>query len=257
MVTSNTTEGSYSGGPIASGHWWYRGRRAAVVALARRAGAATGGRVLDYGCGRGYMGEALTRFGDVYGVEASPSIFAGGAYGAYKDVVCGDSPQALSEPPAFTLITALDVLEHVADDVGLLRVLAARLEPDGVLLVAVPLWPELFTEYDAAIGHLRRYTPATLATALAAAGLRPAAHSGYVVALLPLARRRRRRKPGAAAGHAEANLPAAPLNAALSLMALAEGSLARCFSLPPGLSYLVAARPLAAAAGAGRSVSSR
>ena len=49
MAVSNTTKDSHAGGPIAAGHWWYRGRRAAVVALARRTGVTPGGRVLDYG----------------------------------------------------------------------------------------------------------------------------------------------------------------------------------------------------------------
>jgi SAM-dependent methyltransferase len=180
----------------------------------------------------------------VHGVDASPEALAAGHFEAYSAVslVAADEPDALPQGP-FSLIACLDVLEHVADDAGLLRALAARLAPDGRLLVSVPLWPELFCAVDELAGHRRRYAPEALPELFASSGLQAVATSGYIVSLLPLARRKRRRvMSGKAAPVAELATPPAPLNAVLSLWAVAEGSLCRFWELPPGLSQLAALR---------------
>jgi SAM-dependent methyltransferase len=62
----------------------------------------------------------------------------------------------------FDTILYLDVLEHIADDRGEMSRAAARLNPGGHLIVLAPAHPFLFTPFDAAIGHFRRYTRASL-----------------------------------------------------------------------------------------------
>jgi SAM-dependent methyltransferase len=277
MVLSSSTDVAAAGGGAAAGdgetatvasaasmdhdvaaamarHWWYRGRAATVAALLRRAGAGRGGRVLDYGCGTGHMGRALARFGEVYGVDGEQAALdagtAIGGYGRYAwvgratlgctgaDVANGAGDDAVPSGP-FTVIACLDVLEHVPDDAGLLCALTGRLARGGFLVVSVPVRPDLFCEIDRIAGHVRRYSPARLARLFADAGLRPVAGTGYVVALLPAAVLHRRRiLAGRGAARAELVIPAAPLNAALSAVAVAEGRLARFVSLPPGLSQI-------------------
>jgi hypothetical protein len=66
----------------------------------------------------------------------------------------------------------LDVLEHVADDVALLRRFAQdRLRPGGHALLSVPAWPRLFTEHDIVLGHHRRYVPDQLEAVARSSGL--------------------------------------------------------------------------------------
>ncbi len=67
-------------------------------------------------------------------------------------------------PPgeSFDAIVYLDVLEHIADDVGELDRSTMHLRPGGVLIILVPAHSWLYTEFDRAIGHVRRYTKATL-----------------------------------------------------------------------------------------------
>ena len=70
-------------------------------------------------------------------------------------------------PPedAFDSILYIDVLEHIEDD-GLELVRASRhVKPDGVICVLAPAHPMLYSEFDRAIGHFRRYTKATLSAA--------------------------------------------------------------------------------------------
>ena len=70
----------------------------------------------------------------------------------------------------FSCILYLDVLEHIKDDAAELAAAAQHLAPGGALVVVAPAHPWLFTEFDRAIGHFRRYTARTLAR-LTPAGL--------------------------------------------------------------------------------------
>jgi SAM-dependent methyltransferase len=68
---------------------------------------------------------------------------------------------------------AINVLEHIEDDRGALRQLAAVVEPGGTVVIWVPGYQQLFGDFDRAVGHVRRYTPATLRDAFTGAGLEP------------------------------------------------------------------------------------
>ncbi len=72
-------------------------------------------------------------------------------------------PSAICTAEAtFDAILYIDVLEHIEDDRGEMARAAARLKPGGTLIVMSPAHPVLFTPFDAAIGHFRRYTRASL-----------------------------------------------------------------------------------------------
>jgi SAM-dependent methyltransferase len=59
--------------------------------------------------------------------------------------------------PRFDTILYIDVLEHIEDDAGELAAAANLLLPGGRLVVLAPAWQWLFSPFDAAIGHFRRY----------------------------------------------------------------------------------------------------
>ena len=67
-------------------------------------------------------------------------------------------------PPGqrFDSILYIDVLEHIEDDAAEMARAAERLRPGGTLIVLSPAHPFLFTPFDEAIGHYRRYTRTTL-----------------------------------------------------------------------------------------------
>jgi hypothetical protein len=65
----------------------------------------------------------------------------------------------------FDTILYMDVLEHIADDRAELAGATAHLNDGGHLIVLAPAHQWLFTPFDAAIGHYRRYTRATLRAA--------------------------------------------------------------------------------------------
>lgn len=68
---------------------------------------------------------------------------------------------------------ALNVLEHISDDVLALRQVRDVLAPGGVFVVLVPAHPALYNCIDEAVGHHRRYSKSEL--------LQKAAEAGFVV----------------------------------------------------------------------------
>ncbi len=65
----------------------------------------------------------------------------------------------LAPDERFDTILYIDVLEHIEDDLGEMRQALAHLSDGGKIIVLSPAQPGLYTEFDRALGHYRRYTP--------------------------------------------------------------------------------------------------
>ena len=72
------------------------------------------------------------------------------------ETVCGVITD-LPETRTFDTILYIDVLEHIRDDRREVHDAVRRLEPGGKLVVLSPAFSLLFSPFDAAIGHFRRY----------------------------------------------------------------------------------------------------
>ncbi|MGL1862872.1 MAG: class I SAM-dependent methyltransferase [Pseudodesulfovibrio sp.] len=72
---------------------------------------------------------------------------------------------ALKHNQTFDSILYMDVLEHIKDDQAELKRAAKHLAPGGTLIVLCPAHQWLYSEFDMAIGHFRRYTKKSLKTA--------------------------------------------------------------------------------------------
>jgi SAM-dependent methyltransferase len=79
--------------------------------------------------------------------------------------------RALPADARFDAVLYVDVLEHIEDDAAELAAAARVLRAGGVLIVLAPAHEWLYSPFDRAIGHYRRYTRRSLA-AVAPAGLR-------------------------------------------------------------------------------------
>ena len=73
---------------------------------------------------------------------------------------------------SFGGVVLLDVLEHVADPVKVLKEAAKTLQGTGKIIFTVPAYPFLFSDWDERLGHYRRYTPSMMRDQVAAAGLK-------------------------------------------------------------------------------------
>ncbi len=65
--------------------------------------------------------------------------------------------------PKFDSILYIDVMEHIADEEEEFKGAAQRLKTGGFLVVVAPAHPHLYSRFDEAIGHLRRYSKESLA----------------------------------------------------------------------------------------------
>ncbi|MGC1385638.1 MAG: bifunctional glycosyltransferase/class I SAM-dependent methyltransferase [Candidatus Acidiferrales bacterium] len=78
----------------------------------------------------------------------------------YLKVAYTDASQRDTYPKdqLFDSVICLNVIEHLADDVGALRNIREALEPGGRAIVLVPSGPGIFGTLDEVLGHFRRYT---------------------------------------------------------------------------------------------------
>src|SRR4051812_12063398 len=125
-------------------HWWWRSREAILLDLLRSLRLPPGGDILDVGCGDGLFFQELERFGRVRGIEVDVGLLD--PDGPYRDRIAtlplGD-PSYAGDAGRFDLITALDVIEHIADDRAAVAAMLRMLRPGGVMVVTVPAFPSL------------------------------------------------------------------------------------------------------------------
>jgi SAM-dependent methyltransferase len=74
---------------------------------------------------------------------------------------------------SFDLVCAMDIVEHVEDDVAAFAELARVAKPGATLLLSVPLHPSAWTPFDEVVGHYRRYRPDELRERLDGIGFHP------------------------------------------------------------------------------------
>jgi SAM-dependent methyltransferase len=126
--------------------------------------------ILDIGCGTGANLEMLSEFGDAQGVDVSGEALAFCRARGLDQVKQGEAEQLPYEDQKFDLVTALDVVEHLDDDLGGLKEMRRVLRPDGRALIFVPAFMFLWGVQDDVSHHRRRYTLPSLLKAVEAAG---------------------------------------------------------------------------------------
>ena len=101
-----------------------------------------GRSALDVGCGAGLLAEPLARLGaEVTGVDAAPENVAAAALhaqGSGLDIRYMAGELGGLDIGRFDLVTAMEVIEHVADKGRFVRHLADRLAEGGLLVLSTP-----------------------------------------------------------------------------------------------------------------------
>jgi len=110
-----------------------------------------GKSALDVGCGAGLLAEPLARMGaKVTAVDAAPEcIEVARAHAAGQGLTIDYRPTGVeSVGGRFDLVTAMEVIEHVADPQQFIDSLAKRLAPGGLMILSTPnrtAWSKLLT----------------------------------------------------------------------------------------------------------------
>ena len=229
-------------------HWWFVGRRRIFLALLdRHLGAGRGGRrVLDVGCGTGTMLGYLSRYGEAQGIDADPEAVRFCRERGLEGVRLVEPGPLPHDPETFDLVTALDVIEHVDDDAGLLREIARVLRPGGTLLVSVPAYGWMWGPQDEIARHKRRYVASELRERVEGAGLESRRLSYFNTLLFPpiaAVRLLRSYRPGSADLRSDFELtkPGRTNDLLASVFSL-EARMVPRLRLPFGVSILALAR---------------
>jgi len=154
-------------------HWWYVGRRRIIACLVERICTTldnSSPNILDVGCGTGANLKMLAAHGQAEGVDISPQAVEFCRERGLDSVKLGAIEHLPYESNSFDLVTALDVIEHLDDDVAGLREMRRVLRTDGRLLVFVPAFMFLWGVQDDVSNHRRRYRLPQLLKAVEAAG---------------------------------------------------------------------------------------
>ncbi|MEQ1786656.1 MAG: methyltransferase domain-containing protein, partial [Acidimicrobiales bacterium] len=142
-------------------------------------------------------------------------------------------------------VTALDVLEHLDDDVVALRELGRIVGPGGLVVVAVPAYPWAWSDHDVRLGHRRRYRRPQLVEVAEAAGLDVVRCTHFHSWLTPIAWVVRRTPVGKLASGSsaeEASFGNRWINRVLQIVTDVERTFLARHDGPVGLSILLVAR---------------
>jgi ubiquinone/menaquinone biosynthesis C-methylase UbiE len=148
-------------------HWFYSGKREIVRRwLARLGPWQPGDRLVDVGAGTGLFAAEMSREWRVVALDPEPRALQFMRTRARLPAVAAAAGRLPLATGSVAALTALDVVEHLDDDTGALHEFARVVRPGGVIVLTVPAFQVLWSEWDEALHHRRRYTRGTLKAAL-------------------------------------------------------------------------------------------
>jgi SAM-dependent methyltransferase len=161
-------------------HWYYASK---ARALRRCLGDRSPARILDVGAGSGFFSKMLLRT-----TAAQSAVCVDPGYPADRAETEAGKPiwfRRHSTAGDADVVLLMDVLEHVDDDVALLREYAASAGRGTRFVVSVPAFSWMWSPHDDFLEHRRRYTLRETTNALSAAGLAPISGFYFFAALFP------------------------------------------------------------------------
>lgn len=167
-------------------YWWHKGR---YKILEKQLEIISGKRhdleILNIGCGTGGTVPTIERFGNVTNVDTADEAIRFMLENGYK----AQKVTGISLPfkkNQFDAIVALDVLEHIEQDVEALSEWSRLLKPTGQLILTVPAYSWLWSKHDESLHHYRRYTRSELRKKVQETDLELTKNSYAIVFSFPL-----------------------------------------------------------------------
>jgi SAM-dependent methyltransferase len=233
-------------------HWWFVGRRKIIESFLERicAGLKPSSseqslNILDVGCGTGANLEMLSQFGKAEGVDVSAEALEFCRERGLRQVKLGAAEALPYGDDSFDLVTGLDVVEHLDDDLAGLKEMRRVLRPDGRAVLFVPAFMFLWGVQDEISNHRRRYTMAGLKEAVRKAGFE-IEHASYVNLsfFAPIFFGRLLMRVTGLRPASENNITIGALNGVLGKLFASERFLLRHLNFPFGVSIICVARPV-------------
>lgn len=165
-------------------HWWFQGRRKLLPSLVR-AHIVSPVSILDVGTGGGALASSFLQFGSVSVCDNDPRCQEAVSRWPDLEFHLGQADALPFADNTFDLVTAFDVIEHMADDQKGLREMARVVREGGGIAISVPAYMWLWGRQDIASHHYRRYTKSTLTAAIEGAGLSLERITAFNTLLLP------------------------------------------------------------------------
>lgn len=174
---------------LETNYWWFQGRRKVILdTLGKHMTSAQGQRpvILDIGCGTGMMLEDLQNMGAATGLDFSMVALEYCKNRGIDKLGRADVRYLPIKSNSVDLITALDLIEHIEDDHGLMDEFYRVLKPGGIAVMSVPAHKKLWSGHDVALHHFRRYEKPEFRSLVEGAGLTPRKYTyGMATAFVP------------------------------------------------------------------------
>lgn len=222
-------------------HWWFVTKKDIVLdTIDRHIKLQEDCKVLDIGCGSGLMLNALDQLAETSGMDMSDEAIQFSQEIFRGPIKQGWLPDNVPFPnESFDLITALDVVEHIDDDIGSLKAIRHLLKPSGKAIITVPAFMFLWSSFDDMNEHKRRYTLPELRQKLNNAGFQIEKISYFNFLLFPLVYLvRKLNNIIGRDGASDVDMPSKAMNYALKNIFGLEKFLLRVCNLPFGVSIL-------------------
>ena len=144
---------------VESFHWWFVVRRKLLRLFLSSIDLPYGCVAMDIGCGVGSNLRILGSAGlNVIGLDRSFYALSLARKRIKLPLLNGDLNKLPIRPGSVGLIVAMDILEHLDNDVGGIRSFYQALKKEGVLILTVPAFRPLWGIQDEITGHKRRYS---------------------------------------------------------------------------------------------------
>lgn len=231
---------------VESSHWWFVGRRAILETFLKQMiqnlrSEIPNPKILDVGCGTGANIEMLSQFGEAEGVDVSDDALAFCRRKGLK-VQKGLAETLPFRDETFELTTALDVIEHLDDDIAGLREMFRVTRSGGYSLFFVPAFMWLWGVQDDISHHRIRYTRKQITERIEKAGYKvERATYSNITFFPPILVGRLFMKLTGIKPESENNINITALNGLFGKLFSAERFWLRNFNFPIGVSIVVAA----------------